>query len=414
MLERTKTSGPGKHVGILPVFVSEEAYLETEWLDIGLVLWMDPKSALYFRRDFFLPLPTPDFAGVLRTRAQYTDALGFSRALLGTLRAPASADESFRTALVPAPGCSFWSLHSERAGLDGWCAALGVGDSERGFLGRWAVKSSSDTYIRTACRIVENLQRLAARFARRSIAGGPDFYGEEHILILFGRHLEKQGLTREEAEGVCAKLMLADPLLVPEIGLDLRAAARAPLPPLDDKKEEESGAEADYEEADQDAPTELATSEEDGDDENEVQADDLTLTPRKAKTAASGDEESAERGTEADAQVLPEAALWEAIEAQRPPVPPSTGFVVSKTKGGKHRTLHFLPACWRVPDVHYKQWVAHGELLPDKAEFDAVCSTCMPGGPIRPEEAEDSASSSSSSGEGAALGEPFSKKAKAS
>ena len=72
---------------------------------------------------------------------------------------------------------------------------------------------------------------------------------------------------------------------------------------------------------------------------------------------------------------------------------------MSKTEGGRRRTLHFLPAYWRVPDVHYKQWVAHGDLLPDKAEFDAVCSTCVPeGGAIRPEEAEDSASSFSSLG----------------
>ena len=68
LLERTKTSGPGKKVSILPIFVSEEAYVGMPWLDIGLSLLVE--GPLEFPRDYFLPLPSPDLQGALRTRAR--------------------------------------------------------------------------------------------------------------------------------------------------------------------------------------------------------------------------------------------------------------------------------------------------------------------------------------------------------
>ena len=43
--------------------------------------------------------------------------------------------------------------------------ALKVAEPERSFLGRWAKKSSTDSYVRTAVRVVENLQLPAAKFA---------------------------------------------------------------------------------------------------------------------------------------------------------------------------------------------------------------------------------------------------------
>ena len=41
VLERTKTSGPGKHLSVLPVFVSQDAWLKRPWLDAGLALWWE-------------------------------------------------------------------------------------------------------------------------------------------------------------------------------------------------------------------------------------------------------------------------------------------------------------------------------------------------------------------------------------
>ena len=58
---------------------------------------------------------------------------------------------------------AFWTEHSDRCGVDSCLAALGVGADLRGFVGRWGVRSSTDTYVRTAYREVENLQKLAAQ-----------------------------------------------------------------------------------------------------------------------------------------------------------------------------------------------------------------------------------------------------------
>ena len=160
-LLRTKTSGPGKTSQVLPVFVSDKAWLRKPWLDEGMVLWLD--GELSFSRDYFLPLPSPCLGKALRRRALYTDCAGFSVALL------ASLPDEHGCALLPKGGARFWAEHSDRSGLDGWCAALGFGESERAFLGPWAARGSADTYVRTALRVCENLQLTAVRFARESL-----------------------------------------------------------------------------------------------------------------------------------------------------------------------------------------------------------------------------------------------------
>ena len=56
-LERTKTSGPGKKVRHLPIFLGRSAFfMGAQWLAVGLQLWQTTPSA--FDRDYFLPLPS--------------------------------------------------------------------------------------------------------------------------------------------------------------------------------------------------------------------------------------------------------------------------------------------------------------------------------------------------------------------
>ena len=52
-LEKSKTSGPGKRTKVLPVYVSQDAFLRTLWLDRGLGLW--EQKELAFERDYLLP-----------------------------------------------------------------------------------------------------------------------------------------------------------------------------------------------------------------------------------------------------------------------------------------------------------------------------------------------------------------------
>ena len=59
LLSRTKTSGPENHMGVLPVFVSQEAWVAHPWLDAGLQLWTGMGS-LASKSGYLLPLPTED------------------------------------------------------------------------------------------------------------------------------------------------------------------------------------------------------------------------------------------------------------------------------------------------------------------------------------------------------------------
>ena len=144
----------------------------------------------------------------------------------------------------------FWSEHSDRAGLDSWLAALSVGPDLRRFVGRWGIQSSEDRYVRSAVRITENCQRLAAHHARISFAGGPDFLGEEETLVQLRNYLDAKGVEEARVEAQMARLSVANLELHPNPlgslstagGLVLREPLQSsagsggdePLPPLMD------------------------------------------------------------------------------------------------------------------------------------------------------------------------------------
>ena len=115
-LHRTKTTGPDKQISVLPVFVSYEAYLQEEWLQVGLDLWMETFN---YPRDYLLCLPLPDFSGPCGRRAKYTDAQSFSKALMASLKAPDGSP------LLEQEAIHFWTEHSDRAGVDSWLSAIG-------------------------------------------------------------------------------------------------------------------------------------------------------------------------------------------------------------------------------------------------------------------------------------------------
>ena len=85
-------------------------------------------------------------------------------------------------------------------------------------------------------------------------------------------------------------------------------------------------------------------------------------------------------------------AMGEVVE------PPPFGFVVSISRRGLHRKLHFVGSCFRVPEVHYKDFNVHGEPMPSELDIDSRCVTCfLAGGPVEVEGLEGFCSSSSSS-----------------
>ena len=326
LLSRTKTSGSDKEITVLPVFVSFEAWVEKEWLRTGLGIWQS--EGLGFSRDYFLCLPDRALTGSCGKRARYSDARGFSRSLLGTLRATDGSP-----LLLPA-ALNFWTEHSDRSGLDSWLGALSVGGDLRRFVGRWAAAGAEDKYVRSAVRITENCQRLAALHAQAVHRGGADHFGEEETLEQLRAFLgNSHHGTQEEIEDQIRKLTFADNSLAPDPLNSLNAEGRLDTlaghcPPS--CSETVVGPPPDPE------PVDLPG----------VTGADI-----------------------ADMQVRQEKASRERTPA---------GFIISLTQGGRCRRLHFAGGCFRIPGEHYLQFEDLGRRHPGPHEFTHRCRNCFP------------------------------------
>ena len=78
------------------------------------------------------------------------------------------------------------------------------------------MQTSEDVYVRTALRVCENLQRLAATHAKAQLHRGPDFFGEEHLLRELALFLKKAGVDADEVAAQVTRLTVADYSLLPE------------------------------------------------------------------------------------------------------------------------------------------------------------------------------------------------------
>ena len=162
VLRRTKTTGPGKRVKWLPIFVDREAsFSGAPWLEVGFHLWQ--QDGMNFDRDYLIPLPSADGQSCRRCMADYPAVSALSMLLYKELPLPVLTQQGWtlsdQSLLVTASACRAWSEHSERCWLTSVAALLGVTREQRDFLGRWRVVVCSDEYVRTAQHIVSRLQR---------------------------------------------------------------------------------------------------------------------------------------------------------------------------------------------------------------------------------------------------------------
>jgi hypothetical protein len=234
--------------------------------------------------------------------------------------------------LLPCGAGAFFTEHSDRAGLDSWAAALGVGASERAFLGRWRAGGSTDAYVRTALRVVENVQLLSASRAQQSLRAGPDFFGKEELLNGMFKFLVCRGWSESDAAAVEKRLRVADYSLnpqqqLPDLPKDWSLAdwSLAALP------------------------------------SNEVTVPEAVLVHSEPPA--------------------PEAELVHAfdlaVQADRAPAVPVQGYVISVTRGGLHRKLHHVRSCRFVPGVNYRQYEVYGDVMPGMSVMDSRCSWCF-------------------------------------
>ena len=287
--------------------------------------------------------------------------MGFSRTLLGSFTRPGGGGEPL---LVP-EAVRYWTEHSDRGGLDSWCAALGHSNDRRSFLGRWAAAGSADKYVRTALRVVEGLQLSAARAARAVANGGPDLLGEEQTLELMVDFLQEAGYSYETARLQMLYLESANPeLAVPAlVGQELVQVDEACLfgtPPA---------AELAYQPS---APSSPARWVPDARSDASVPA-----TPTQVAASTVGppedDEEPEAVLSEVDAQDLEEAKALLTDEEEIAP----HGFCIADTAAGVRR-LHFVGECGKRPGLHYFSYSLWGDKMPPLELFDKRCKNCFP------------------------------------
>ena len=184
-LRRTKTSGAGKKIKDLRLFVPAVAWIRGEgWLEVGYRLWREVAPG---RRDHFLPRPLPDLTGFGVKVAEPADLAAMNAQVLEALVVPGSGGTPLLAKiLVPV-----WSGHSERATLASCLAALGVPRADRDPLGRWCAEGS-DVYVRSYRALVKRLVLLFVVGARAP--GGFADLDEEDAILDTRRLFEKRGV----------------------------------------------------------------------------------------------------------------------------------------------------------------------------------------------------------------------------
>ena len=157
-LRQTKTTGAGKRVRELPIFISKEAHIaHKDWLGVGyeLVKKMDPPERVYVFQE-----------GMSSLNVCRDGQLKYAEAAAASANALACIEDDSGNAVLPQGWERFWTEHSERATSSSGLAALGVKKDERDLLGRWQPEGS-DQYVRTYNAVVGRLQRTYAETVRR-------------------------------------------------------------------------------------------------------------------------------------------------------------------------------------------------------------------------------------------------------
>eukprot|EP00435_Cladocopium_sp_Y103_P034677 s3830_g9.t1 len=157
---RTKVSGPGKKNKVLPFMVSCKVSITgLPWLRVGMTIM---EEHYWYPRDYLVP-SYPDGLEALDAKrpASYEDFVVMSRLVYSNLKEIHYEHGrwiSGKEPLLLPELVRHWTEHSERNWLVSMAAATGIGREERQMLGRWAVRESSDEYVRSAQRIVAMIQ----------------------------------------------------------------------------------------------------------------------------------------------------------------------------------------------------------------------------------------------------------------
>ena len=204
-LVRTKTSGVGKRILSLPLFVPAGAWLvQSRWLATGLELL---SGVMDRERDYLIPRFSMDMSEALARPASGLDLAAMGLRTLLAAKVPVLADGVWRLGeefLLGGALAEAWTGHGERATLPSVLAAAGVAKAERDPLGRWCPEASDD-YVRTYRALVGKLTMRYVGIAKG--VGGEDAVDEEESFSGAKVALTLKGY---EAERVAEELRALD------------------------------------------------------------------------------------------------------------------------------------------------------------------------------------------------------------
>ena len=339
-LRRTKTTGSDKKVVTAQAFVSSQAWLTNqEWLSAGFELWNDH----YFRRDFLLPLPTPDLQGFAATEARYEDAAAMLRIILA--RTPSNHNG------VPDEASRLWTLHSPRHGLPAAATAIGVESKLVDFLGAWRAQAGQ-LYADQRRLQTEKIQRAVAE-AGGGAWGYADIFNDEDVIQRYRAHLEAHGSPPETIHSLCNGIQ--------------------PMQDADTPVKCQSCAATSPNRAISTCPACLA-----------VGCSDCILGSICLACLSTVKQEDPDEiqgvGAQSEEQVGASAVPKE-----------EEGYVVCITNKTSTRMLHWVGACWRVPGISYRTFEWLGREIPDPSSYNAICKDCWKDGNVGVEDRAASA-----------------------
>ena len=184
VLTKTKTTGPGKRVLEVPVFVHRRVTLSGfDWLTAGWSMWDHYSRA--FPRDYFLMKPNDSGQSPTNKYMNTAHFASYLRKILRQLPVPVRARFNRQWKLVDGSElvtedlALFWSGHSMRHFVPTAAAAMGFSKEERDFVGRWHVNlHQSNDYLLSSRQNVHKIQVGVAK----GICDGSQTYDESELL----------------------------------------------------------------------------------------------------------------------------------------------------------------------------------------------------------------------------------------
>ncbi|CAK9037827.1 DnaJ-like subfamily C member 17 [Durusdinium trenchii] len=335
-ITRSKTTGAGRRVEVVQIFVSSSACLVCrDWLRVGLEIFVGMgKEAGTGMRDYLMARPNHQLDGFRKSMMKYADAMAYSRALLAELPSRLVDGEGRKVPLLLPESTAYFSEHSERITMMSWAAVCGVEKEDRRRWGRWR-PSVDEGYVTTTRRLTFEAQKTVAKRIWGTY-GVHDLVDDDMATVkhftLWLQDVHKKVPSQANRE--------AQPIAPPQWGM-VHGKVQQPVEP---EMVEDGGGSASAE-----------------GQEGPVQVDSPSVRSWSPTEIFSEEEDqnvdAADKGDEF----------------------PMGTFVLSVVGRSKARTLHVIGGCYRIPGVHYREYVVVGSERPDidPKQGEKLCSTCF-------------------------------------